>query len=391
MKYEKQYISEHLHDDIRQLALKLKAKPMGLDASFVLRQIAGRQAIRHKLPDWYDKEDILYPGSLSLEQCSSGATSRYKSALCTGTSFADLTGGFGVDCAAMASCFQEATYVERQEELCRLARHNFPLLGAGHTEVVQAEAEAYLATMSPVDFLYLDPARRDDKGKKTVFLSDCSPDVTILKDLLLQKAGKVLIKLSPMLDISLALQALSETRQVHVVSVDNECKELLFLLDGKSEAALEIHAVDLSEKKGNHSLIFLRKEEQEASVGFAAACGNYLYEPNVAVLKAGAYKLPAIRYGLTKLHPDSHLYTSETLVADFPGRIFRIKKTFSFHKKDLKEHLNGLDQANITVRNFPMSVEEIRKKTKLKAGGEVYLFATTLSGGERVMIWGERL
>lgn len=386
MQQEKEYIAAHLQDDVRELALKLKAKPSGLDVSFILRQIAGRQSVRNKLPDWYRNEDVFYPEHLSLEQCSSQLTAQYKASLCKGDSFADLTGGFGVDCAAMAARYKKAIYVERQEDLCRLASHNFSVLGLHAVEVVQAEAEEYLSAMQAVDFIYLDPARRNKKGEKTVFLSDCSPDVSVLKDQLLQKAATVLIKLSPMLDISLALRSLPETREVHVVSVENECKELLFLLDKETREDVTIHAVNLSDKKEMAPFVFQRKEEQSLQIAYTGELGAYLYEPNTSLLKAGAYKMPAQAYSLEKLHPDSHLYTSKEVVPSFPGRIFRIDNAFSLNKKDRKKHLSGLSQANITVRNFPLSVEAIRKQTGLKPGGDVYLFATTLGGGERIII-----
>lgn len=383
----KQYIAQHLHSDVRQLALKLKSKPAGMDVSLILRQIAGRQAVRYKLPAWYANEDILFPEHLPLEQCSSEPAACYKAALCRGESLADLTGGFGVDAAALSAHFKKVFFVERQEELCRLARHNFSVLGLNHVEVVQAEAEEFLCTMPSVDLIYIDPARRDEQGRKTSMLSDCSPDVSLLKDRLLQKAGTLLVKLSPMLDISQALQSLPETKEAHVVSVDNECKELLFLLNtmGVSED-VRMYAVNLSGKQPVQPFIFLRKEERAAATRLASRVGEYLYEPNASLLKAGAYKILTHRFPVEKLHPDSHLYTSEEIVPDFPGRIFQVDEAFSPGKKEIKNALNGVGQANITVRNFPLTVEEIRKKTGLKPGGDVYLFATTLSDGSRAMV-----
>lgn len=387
MPEHKQYIAEHLNDDIRDLVLKLKSKPSGLDVPFVIRQIAGRQVIKAKLPLWYANEALLFPEHISLEQCSSEWTAGYKASLCGGESLVDLTGGFGVDCVAMSSRFKRTVYVERQEELCRLARHNFVELGAGHIVVEQGNAEQYLRKMPKVDCIYIDPARRDRQGKKTVLLSDCTPDVAELKDLLLEKASSVCIKLSPMLDISLALQSLPETREVHVVSVNNECKELLFLMKRENkEEDVRICTANLKEKHPEQRFSFYRKEEQECWADFARQVENYLYEPNVSLLKAGAYKILSRHFPIRKLHPDSHLYTSQSLVDEFPGRIFRVESVFPLQKKQCKEYLNGVKQANITVRNFPLSVDELRKKTGLKAGGETYLFATTLYGGEKVLV-----
>ncbi len=383
---DKQFIADHLRDDVRELALKLSSSHTCQDIPLVIRQIAGRQAIRYKLPDWYTNENILYPEHLPLEQCSSDLTARYKSSLLKGDSFADLTGGFGVDCSYISQNFRKAYYVERQENLCSLARHNFSVLDVQHIEVVYEDAENFLSKMPSVNCIYLDPARRDKKGNKAVCLSDCEPDVSVLKDQLLAKADTVLIKLSPMLDISLALKSLPETSEVHVVSVENECKELLFLLKKGFTSEPYIYSVNVSKKTKTQTIRFLRSEEQEISPDYTSSLDQYLYEPNVSILKAGAYKILTKYYPLRKLHPDSHLYTSNDFIPDFPGRIFRVESVFSLNKKNLNAHLKGISQAHITVRNFPVSVDDLRKKLKLREGGEVYLFATTLYGGERVII-----
>ncbi len=388
---DKEYIAGHLLDDVRQLALKIRSESSDLNVPFILRQIAGRQSVIDKLPTWYANEDLIYPEHLPLEQCSSELTAKYKSSLCSGHSFTDLTGGFGVDCAYISNNFKQVVYVEKQETLCDLARHNFRALELNHFQVFHADSIEYLQQMEPVDCIYLDPARRDKTGKKTVSLSDCEPDVSVLKDLLLQKSNMLLVKLSPMLDISLALKFLPETVQVHVVSVDNECKELLFFLHRNFQGEPVIHCVNLSPKKKLQQIQFLRSEEEDTIPEYPSSPGLYLYEPNASVLKGGGYKIMTKRFPVQKLQVDSHLYTSNHSVADFPGRIFRIRQVFSLNKQSLQEHLKNLKQANITVRNFPASVDEIRKKTKLKPGGNVYLFATTLSGGAKVLIQCEKI
>ena len=384
--HERDYISAHLHDDIRKLALSLKAKPSDWDVPYILRQIAGRQAIREKLPEWYANDDILYPEHLPLEQCSSELTAQYKSNLCDGHSLIDLTGGFGVDCLALAQGFEQAFYVERQEELCRLAKHNFTALARKHIQVIHGDAAEYLQNTSPVDCIYLDPARRDPYGKKTVAITDLEPDLSVLKDRLLEKATTVLVKLSPMLDISLALKSLPETRAVHVVSVENECKELLFLLQRDCLGEAQIHAINLSRKKTTQPLIFTRSEEENRTVAYTNSIQSYLYEPNASIMKAGGYKIITQHYPIEKLHQDSHLYTADVWLENFPGRYFCVQQVIPFNKKDLKEHLQDIAQANITVRNFPLSVDDIRKKLRIKPGGDTYLYATTLANKEKVLI-----
>jgi hypothetical protein len=383
---DKEFISAHLQDDTARLALQLSTAKTGVNAALALRQIAGRQAVRQKLPQWYGNDDILYPEHLPLEQCSSALTAAYKSRLLEGVSFADLTGGFGVDCAAVSDRFQRAYYVERQEHLCALARHNFTVLGLNHITVVHDEAEQYLQRMLPADCIYLDPARRDKRGNKAVCLAGCEPDITRLKALLLEKAPVVLVKLSPMLDITMALRDLPETSDVHVLSVENECKELLFLLKRGNEGEPLIHCVNLSRKPGQEAFTFRRSEEQSISLAYTSAVGDYLYEPNVSILKASACKVLARFFDVDKLHVNSHLYTSDRMIPDFPGRAFQVEAVFSLNKQALKVHLQGISRANISVRNFPLSADDLGKKLRISSGGSIYLFATTLSDGKKVII-----
>jgi hypothetical protein len=237
------------------------------------------------------------------------------------------------------------------------------------------------------DLLYLDPARRDAKGGKVVALSDCEPDVAALRTKLFEHAPLVLVKLSPMLDITLALQQLPETTQIHVVSVDNECKELLFLLSAEPVSEQpRIVCVNLRGNGQDQRFEFSREEEQNAACRFANKPGQYLYEPNASLLKAGAFSILTQAFELRKFHPNSHLYTSEQLLEHFPGRIFSVEAVFPLHPKELKTQLAGLSQANISVRNYPDSVAVLRKKTKLREGGETYLFATTLHDGKKVLV-----
>lgn len=384
------FIRLHRRDDVRTLALQA-AKYPDVDMAEAVVQIAGIQIAEKKIPQWAQTEGILYPKHLSMEQCSSEVTARYKASLVEGDSFADLTAGFGVDCSFIARRFRRADYVERQETLCRLAAHNFPLLGLSHINVHCADALTYLQAMAPVDCLFLDPARRDSHGGKTVAISDCEPDVSRLEPLLVEKGRTVMIKLSPMLDIAAVLRDLRCVREIHIISVNNECKELVVILRRDSDVSESIgkEIIISCEQLVNNSPFqhfdFTYAEEREVVCPIADKVGAYLYEPGAALLKAGAYRLLAARYGVSKLHLNSHLYTSDEPVA-FPGRAFKVMAVSGFGKKDLKALLSGVEKANLTVRNFPSSVAELRKKLKLKEGGDTYLFATTLASGEKVLI-----
>lgn len=389
------FIDSHRGDDVRTLALQAKKYP-AVDMAEAVVQIAGYQIAEKKVPLWAQTAGIRYPQHLSMEQCSSEVTARYKASLVSGDTLTDLTAGWGVDCSFLARNFRCADYVERQETLCRIAAHNFPLLGLPHVRIHCADAVEYLQSMEPVDCLFLDPARRDSHGGKTVAIAECEPDVCCLEPLLVEKGKTVMIKLSPMLDMASALRDLQYVRRIHVVSVNNECKELIILLrkapDEEEAAAGEL--IISCEQVVNNSVHqhfqFTFSEEKSAGCPLAESVGNYLYEPGAALLKAGPYRLLATRYGVEKLHPNSHLYTSSGLV-DFPGRRFRVTAVSGFGKKDLKVLLEGVEKANLTVRNFPSSVAELRKKLKLKEGGDTYLFATTLASGEKVLIRGEKV
>lgn len=381
---------------VSQLALQLAGRK-DIDVPHVLRQVEGWQRLRHKVPSWTEVEGLEYPQRLALEQCSGEAAARFKAEMVErllkdddiqggrSLSMTDLTGGLGVDFSFLAPLFNEATYVERQEELCRLARHNFPLLGLQNARIVCADAKDYLRQMQPVDLIFLDPARRDGAGRKTVRMEDCEPDVCHLLPLLLQKAHHIVLKLSPMLDIAAALEALGCVGQVGVVSAGGECKDLVLLLSANAASPV------ITVREGTETFEFLPQQEAEATPHYATECGMYLYEPGPALLKAGCFKLIATRFGLQKLHPHSHLYTGDIYLPHFPGRSFRVEKVFSFGKQDLKQLRSQIASANITVRNFPTTVDKLRAKLKLHDGGNHYLFATTLHNQSHVLILCETL
>ena len=379
---------------------------------FLARQTEGRKIIATKLPSWAENMSILFPAKISLEQCSSEATALYKAGLVSGESLVDLTGGFGVDCSFLSKNFSKTEYVEQNEELCKIAEHNFEVLGL-NIKVNNAESVEFLKAMPAVSCIYIDPARRDVKGKKTADLSLCSPNILEIRDILLEKCNTLLIKLSPMFDISSALEVFPECRQVHVVSVKNECKELLLLVEGGFCGETEIVCVELgirnfavsesnvqftetlpNESKiaeGNEELEItsvasnLRKEKGEI-IGYSAPKA-YLYEPNASIMKAGLFKTVANRYNVQKLHPSTHLYTSDEFVPNFPGRSFEIKRVTKVQRKEIQD----IDKANLSIRNFPGNVADLRKKLKLKDGGDTYIFATTLNDNSKVLIVTEKV
>ena len=388
----KTFIETHRKEDVNALALKTK-KAEGLDLSFALSQIEGWQKALKKIPSWAVNADILYPPHLSMEQCSSQLTALYKQSIVKGIegakdSFADLTGGFGIDCCFIGQTFKKCHYVERQEILCDLARHNFHTLGLNSIEVHQDDAQDFLQQSIHLDWIFMDPARRDSHGGKMAALEDCVPNVLELKDLLLAKADYVMLKLSPMLDIKQATTALgTSVKEVHVVSVDNECKELLFVLQSNNnETSIKTHTINLTSNGREPQLFTFTSDDDKLPCTYAEHLKTYLYEPNASVLKAGAFKSIARFYNLEKLHPSSHLYTSDQLDKEFPGRIFQIQGYTLFNTKSLKLFLKDIRQANLTVRNFPQSVAELRKKLRLGEGGDTYLFATTLLHEEKVLI-----
>jgi 16S rRNA G966 N2-methylase RsmD len=324
-----------------------------------------------------------------MEQCSSEATAQYKASIVQGTRLADLTGGFGIDCSYMSEQFLHTTYVERNAELCAIATHNFALLDKP-IEVRQGQCEEVLAALSEQDWIFLDPARRDKGGNKVVALTDCEPDVCALEEQLLQKSAHVMIKCSPMLDISKAIGQLRSVVEVHVVSVNNECKELLLLLDQEGAEEMHIHTVNFQGGR-MQSFVYTLNEEARAVCSYASQVGKYLYEPNSSMMKAGCYRLLAVRYALQKFHPNTHLYTSDHLVEDFPGRVFEVKDVVGFSKSELKSLSSGLKRANVAVRNFPEHPDALRKRLKIADGGDTYLFATTLNSEKKVVISGVKV
>lgn len=384
------FIAAHADEDVRRLALQAKV-PDGVDLRAALVQIEGRQRLANKAPRFSSTLGIEFPERLSAEQCSSEATAAYKAAtverlVAQRAAMTDLTGGLGIDFMAMSPLFGSATYVERNEALCSLARNNFAAMGISNVSITCGEATEFLTGMDKTNFVFIDPARRDATNRKVVLLEDCTPDITAMLPQLKEKCRFVMIKLSPMLDISATITKTGNCREVHVVAVNGEVKEIVVFIDFSFSGEAEIVCSNIR-GESTATFSFKMSEERSAICKFADETGDFLYEPDATILKAGAFKLPAQRFGLKKLHPNTHLYTSDTKNPDFIGKIFKIEGVFGFSKKELRRLGDTLPCANVSVRNFPTPAEELQKRLHIKNGGENYIFGTTLHSGKHAIIY----
>jgi len=378
-----QYIWQHRDDDPQRLAL---AKHGEHAPAVVAAQVAALQKLKRKVPAWY-QPGLYFPAAISVEQASSERTARFKAALFSGEKMADLTGGLGVDTFFFAQRFAASIHVEQNAELSRAVQQNFGQLGTTNVQFVCDTAESFLEkNTAAFDLLYLDPARRDGAGGRVFRLEDCQPDVLKIKDLLLRTAPRVLLKTAPLLDIRLAMEQLKVVSNVWVVAVDDECREVLYLLERQSPPLNEVPITAVHLLKDGTVQIFQTslKEEQQSEVSFAAP-QQYLYEPNAAVLKAGAFRSFAARYGLSKLHPNTHLYTSAEYTTHIPARVFEIEAVCKYDRKAVQAFIPK-GQANIATRNFPDRPEQVRQRLALRDGGEVYLFAVTDVEGRKIVV-----
>ena len=373
-------IRQHLNDDIYSLSAK-DGWYGDSDKKCLLQQIQSRQKAKSKLPSWYGNFDLLFPPPVSVEQASSELMASYKAALVTGGTLVDATGGMGVDSSFFARRFQKVIYMEMQPNLVELARHNFDALGLSNVEA-WLNPDGSIGNLPDGDCVFLDPSRRD-AGRRVFLLEECTPDLIDWWPHLRQKFGTLLVKLSPMYDITSAVRALSGITEIHVVAVAGEVKELL-LLANHENADLTITCADIA-RDGTVRKATFPFDQRNRSIGCAAEVEKYLYEPAAPLMKAELMNAEAARCGLEKLHPHSHLYTSDELSADFFGRVFEVEAAFGMGKADLKAGLQGLTNADITVRNFPMGEAELRKRLRLGAGGEKTLFATTF-GQKHILV-----
>ena len=375
------YINNNLKVNIEQFIFK--GSPFkDVSVQELANQVIAKQKSEKKLPTWFQTKNIYYPPKLSIEQTSSEITAGYKSKLVNGDSIIDITGGFGVDCYAFSKRFKKVVHCEINEELSEIVSYNYEQLEVSNIRTVATDGLEYLKnTSEKFDCIYIDPSRRNDTKGKVFLLSDCLPNVPENLDFLFEMSDTILVKNSPILDISSTINELKFVKEIHVVAVNNEVKELLFLLKKEYKGLIEIKTLNTLKNKNQYFDFKLGYDFKfEYSIPL-----KYLYEPNSAILKSGGFNQIASQQKVNKLHQHSHLYTSEKLVKDFPGRIFEINNVFTYNKKKIKKEITET-KANITTRNFPKTVAQIRKETKLKDGGNSYLFFTTNINNELIVI-----
>ncbi|MEQ9089824.1 MAG: RsmD family RNA methyltransferase [Balneola sp.] len=382
------FIKDHINDDPAEVMLQSRKFPE-LPMREIVVQIASRQKAKDKLPEWFGNYDLIFPPKQNLEQASSEITAKFKARFLEGDSLIDLSGGTGVDTFYLSRKMSSTVYLEPNKELCAVSKHNFEVLGA-NIEVQNSTAEEILKhNPAQFDWIFIDPSRRDDSQNRVYALEDCVPNVIELEEQLLNSAKNVLIKVSPMLDIKKTLEQFSCCYKVQIVAVDNEVKELLIYLNKDFSDEADIEAWNISEKWEEDQFSFKYSEEESCDFDIEEP-QKYIYEPNAALMKAGAFKLIGSKYSVQKLHPNTHLYTSDEFIENFPGKKLLIKEVFSPAKKEIKKRVkNGT--VNVIVRNYPMGANEIKKKFGLKDGGDSFLiFCETEAIGLRA-IWCERV
>lgn len=379
-----EYIDANLKSDIHKLILK--GNPFSeITVQELANQIISKLKCEKKLPSWFNTKNIYYPPKLNLEQTSSEVTANYKSNLISGQNIIDLTGGFGVDSYYFSKHFNSVIHCEINSELSEIANHNFTTLEATNIQTISENGIEYLQnTKENFDCIYIDPSRRDDVKGKVFLLEDCEPNVPDNIELLFEKSKTILLKVSPILDITSAINELSFVKEIHIIAVNNDVKELLFLLEKDYESKIEIKTTNFSKKEViNFGFIYNSEIVSKYELPL-----EYLYEPNAAILKSGGFHQITSNFDVYKLHQHSHLYTSNDLIS-FPGRSFKVNAILSYDKKKIRKVIKD-GKANITTRNFPKTVAQIRKELKLKDGGTSYLFFTTNLNNELICILCEK-
>ena len=375
------FICENLNSDISDLLLK--GVPFKtIDSKSIIEQIEAKKRSQKKLPTWFNTEHIYFPNKLNIEQTSSEKTAEYKANLISGNSIIDLTGGFGIDAYYFSKQVEHVTHCEINTELSEIVNHNFKALNVSNITCLNENGiEALKHIDKPFDWVYIDPSRRDSSKQKVFLLADCEPNIKMFQDLFLKYAQNVMVKTSPLLDLSATLADLKHVKEIHIVALNNEVKELLWILERDFEGAVMVKTVNLKKDHVQH-FEFILKDESEAFANYSKPL-TYLYEPNAAVLKSGGFDSVSVKLAIDKLHKHSHLYTSNVLL-DFPGRRFKIEKILPSNKKIFSKE--KITKANITTRNFPISVSDIRKKLKIKDGGSTYLFFTTDCDNSKIIL-----
>ena len=377
-----EFIKNNINSNISELILK------GLHfsseiSSEIINQIEAKNRCKNKLNTWFETDNIYYPNKLNIEQTSSEVTAKHKASLIKGKSLIDVTGGFGVDCFYFAKQFETVMHCELNTDLSKIVAHNNSVFKIENINCVATNGIDYIINNDTTyDWIYIDPSRRNDAKGKVFMLSDCLPNVPQHLDNLFEKSNNIMIKTSPLLDISLGIKELDFVKEIHCIAVNNEVKELLWILDKGFDQSVKIITTNIKKDK-KHNFVFFLNEEANATVNYSKPL-TYLYEPNSAVLKSGAFNSIAEQLNVFKLHKHSHLYTNEQLI-DFPGRRFKIETIAPYNKKRFKQQFK-LDKANFTTRNFPETVAQLRQKLKVKDGGTDYLFFTTDEENNKIVI-----
>ena len=412
------FINQNQNTNPKDAALKASNNP-NVNVAFAVNQISGKQIAKTKLPIWYKNERVIYPAHISMEQCSSQATAQYKARLANRliknnnidkckTTLIDLTGGFGVDCAIMSQEFNKAICVEKQEELSAISQHNMIAMGLNNVQCINSTSVEALEKIDQATLIYIDPARRDKSGSRTYAIEDCTPNVLELKSHILRVAQFLLIKLSPMLDWKKAVCDFSgNVSQIHIVSHNNECKELLLVLDSNMHSNVDVYCVnndsvtvlnakynpDLNKveeaqdtQKSQESHIKNEQNSNVLSINNWANWAKYVYEPNASIMKSGCFRLLSSKYNVLQIASNSHVFISCEYKSDFPGNIWKIDNICSLNKKEISKALSKITYANITTYNFPLSVNDLKKRLKLKDGGNTRIIATTDSKNNHILI-----
>ncbi|MBW1297187.1 class I SAM-dependent methyltransferase [Aquimarina litoralis] len=376
------YIFEKSNSNIDLTKLILSGSPFeAISAQEIAQQINGRYKAKTKLPLWYDTKGIYYPPTINLEQTSSALTASYKSELVSGTSLIDLTGGLGIDDYFFSQKIAKIIHCELNTELSKIANHNFKTLNATNIETRVGDGLEILKDFNRLDWIYIDPSRRHESKGKVFFLEDCLPDVPSNLDFLFSKSDHILMKTSPLLDINAGLKSLRFVKEIHVVAVQNEVKELLWVIEKDDTEDTIIKTINL--QKDTRELFSFSLKGEKDNIANVSLPKRYLYEPNSAIMKSGGFYSLSKSYEAEKLHMHSHLYTSDNLI-EFPGRRFEIIQSIPYHKKNMKAA--NITKANITTRNFPETVSQLRKRFKIKDGGDIYLFFTTNCSNEKIVL-----
>ncbi len=376
-----EFIKKNFNSDIASLLFK-KSQNITVDIKELIEQIEAKKRCKKKLSTWFNCNNIYYPNKLNIEQTSSEVTAEYKSKLISGKSIIDLTGGFGVDCFYFSKQFDSVTHCEINKELSKLVKHNYKQLNTNNIDCIPADGIEHLkSTDKSFDWIYIDPSRRHDSNGKVFFLNDCLPNITDHLDLLFSHSKNILIKTSPLLDFSVGVNELQFVKTIHVIAVNNEVKELLWVLEKDYTQAINVITANIKSSK-IEKFEFLLNDETKTEVSYSEPLA-YLYEPNSAILKSGAFKSISEQLKVYKLQINTHLYTHDNLI-EFPGRRFKVEKILPYNKKLLKKEF--IYKANITIRNFPETVNQIRAKFNIQDGGNVYLFFTTNKANEKTVL-----